>query len=44
MLARGATMLHSAVNQLSALRLKVASNFDEFLHYARATGSRSSAT
>jgi hypothetical protein len=29
--AKGATMPHSAVNQLSALRLKVARNFDEFL-------------
>jgi hypothetical protein len=34
MLAKGATMPHSAVNQLSALRLKVARNFDEFLRYA----------
>jgi len=34
MLAKEATMPHSAVNQFSALRLKVARNFDEFLRYA----------
>jgi hypothetical protein len=33
-LAKGATMPHSAVNQFSGLRLKVAHNFDEFLRYA----------